>query len=103
MTGTELHKSIEAAWKIESARLIASLARILRDVGVAEDLAQDALVAALEQWPVEGIPRNPGAWLMTAAKRRAIDRLRRDKMLDRKHQELGLQVAAMEKAMPEFA
>ena len=73
----DTHRAIEAVWRIESARLIASLVRIVRDVGLAEDLAQDALVAALEQWPGEGVPRNPGAWLMTAAKRRAIDQLRR--------------------------
>jgi RNA polymerase sigma-70 factor, ECF subfamily len=76
-------------WRIESARLIAGLARIVRDIGRAEDLAQDALVAALEQWPESGIPRNPGAWLMAAAKNRGIDLLRRDKRLERKHEELG--------------
>ncbi len=76
-------------WRIESARVIAGLARIVRDIGVAEDLAQDALVAALEQWPESGIPRNPGAWLMAAAKHRAIDFFRRNKLLDRKHAELG--------------
>ena len=81
--------AIEAVWRIESARLIAGLARMTRDVGVAEDLAQDALVAALEQWPASGVPDNPGAWLMTAAKRRAIDGMRRSKMLDRKHGEIG--------------
>jgi predicted RNA polymerase sigma factor len=73
----ETHSAIDAVWRIESARLIAGLARIVRDVGVAEDLAADALVAALEQWPREGIPRNPGAWLMTAAKHRAIEHVRR--------------------------
>lgn len=102
MTVTDTHTSIEAVWRIESAKLIAALARIVRDVGVAEDLAQDALVAALEQWPEEGIPRNPGAWLMTAAKRRAIDRLRRARLLDRKHQELGAELGALERAMPDF-
>jgi predicted RNA polymerase sigma factor len=75
VTVTETHKTIEAVWKIEAAKLIAAMARMARDIGVAEDLAQDALIAALEQWPEEGIPRNPGAWLMTAAKHRAIDRL----------------------------
>jgi len=88
----DTHKAIDAVWRIESARLIASLARIVRDVGVAEDLAADALVAALEQWPREGIPRNPGAWLMAAAKHRAIDHVRRASMLDRKHGELGYAV-----------
>ena len=77
--------AIEAVWRIESARLIAGLARIVRDVGLAEDLAQDALVAALEQWPRAGVPDNPGAWLMATAKHRAIDRLRRGAMAERKH------------------
>ena len=76
-------------WRIESPRLIAGLTRIVRDVGLAEDLAQDALVAALEQWPESGVPDNPGAWLMATAKHRAIDRLRRNERLDRKHEELG--------------
>jgi len=96
----DTHKAIDAVWRIESARLIAGLARIVRDVGVAEDLAADALVAALEQWPREGIPRNPGAWLMTAAKHRAIDYVRRSSMLDRKHGELGY---AVETARPDPA
>jgi RNA polymerase sigma-70 factor (ECF subfamily) len=96
----ETHRAIDAVWRIESARLIAGLARIVRDVGVAEDLAADALVAALEQWPREGIPRNPGAWLMTAAKHRAIDHVRRNGMLDRKHGELGY---AVETARPDTA
>jgi RNA polymerase sigma factor (sigma-70 family) len=96
------HRSIEAVWKIEAAKLIAALARMVRDVGLAEDLAQDALVVALEQWPSQGIPRNPAAWLMTTAKHRAIDRLRRAKLLDRKHQELGHSQRALELAMPDF-
>jgi len=96
----DTHKAIDAVWRIESAKLIASLARIVRDVGVAEDLAADALVAALEQWPREGIPRNPGAWLMAAAKHRAIDHVRRSSMLDRKHGELGY---AVETARPDTA
>src|SRR6188472_4561628 len=83
------HAAIEAVWRIESARLIASLARIVRDVGVAEDLAQDALVAALEQWPESGVPENPGAWLMATAKHRAIDRLRHGAMAERKHAEIA--------------
>ena len=89
MTASETHRAIDAVWRIESARLIAGLARMVRDVGLAEELAQDALVAALEQWPASGVPRNPGAWLMAAAKHRAIDQLRRRKLLERKHQELG--------------
>src|SRR5437868_5457004 len=82
-------EAIDAVWRIESARLIAGLARLVGDVGIAEDLAQDALVVALEQWPRTGVPDNPGAWLMTTAKHRAINVLRRSKMLDRKHEELG--------------
>ncbi len=82
-------ETIDAVWRIESARLIAGLARIVGDIGVAEDLAQDALVAALEQWPESGVPDNPGAWLMATAKHRAIDHLRRGKMQDRKHDHLG--------------
>jgi RNA polymerase sigma-70 factor (ECF subfamily) len=82
-------RAIDAVWRIESARLIAGLARIVRDVGLAEELAQDALVAALEQWPESGVPHNPGAWLMATAKHRAIDHVRRDKRLARKHQELA--------------
>ncbi len=90
---SETHAAIEAVWRIESARLIAGLARIVRDVGIAEELAQDALVVALEQWPETGIPRNPGAWLMGTAKHRAIDLLRRRTVLDRKHEELGRELA----------
>jgi len=88
MSVTDTHRTIDAVWRIESARLIAGLARMLRDVGLAEELAQDALVVALEQWPQTGVPDNPGAWLMTTAKHRAIDRLRRSKLLERKHLEL---------------
>ena len=89
MTAADTHRAITAVWKIESARLIAGLARMVRDVGVAEDLAQEALVAALERWPESGIPDNPGAWLMATAKHRAIDGLRRTKLVERKHEELG--------------
>ena len=89
VTASDTHRAIDAVWRIESAKLIAGLARMVRDVGLAEDLAPDALVAALEQWPGSGVPENPGAWLMTTAKRRAIDRMRRDKLLERKHEELG--------------
>ena len=88
MTATDTHRAIDAVWRIESPRLIAGLARMVRDVGLAEDLAQDALVAALERWPESGVPDNPGAWLMATAKHRAIDRLRRESLLDRKHREL---------------
>lgn len=86
---SETHRVIDAVWRIESAKLIAGLARIVRDVGLAEELAQDALVIALERWPESGIPDNPGAWLMATAKHRAIDVFRRNKLLDRKHAELG--------------
>src|SRR6187397_2077917 len=89
MTATDLHHTIDAVFRIEQARLIAGLARMVRDVGVAEELAQDALVSALEQWPRSGIPDKPGAWLMASAKNRAIDRLRRRKLIERKHEELG--------------
>src|SRR5580700_9325320 len=89
MSTADTHRTIDAVWRIESARLIAGLARIVRDVGLAEELAQDALVAALEQWPESGVPHNPGAWLMATAKHRAIDHLRRDKRLARKHRELA--------------
>ena len=95
-----LTRRFEAIWRIESPKLIASLARIVRDIGRAEELAQDAFVAALVQWPDEGIPRNPGAWLMTAAKRRAIDSIRRDKTLERKTEvlvrEIETQIASSE-------
>jgi RNA polymerase sigma-70 factor (ECF subfamily) len=91
-TATETHRAINAVWRIESPRLIAGLARIVRDVGLAEDLAQDALVAALERWPETGVPANPGAWLMATAKHRAIDQLRRSTLLQRKHEELGREV-----------
>src|SRR5712664_3979984 len=103
MTATDTHRAIDAVWRIESARIIAGLARIVRDVGHAEELAQDALVAALEQWPKSGIPDNPGAWLMAAAKHRAIDLLRRNKRLERKHEELGREIEAQqEMAVPDL-
>ncbi len=94
MTAPDTHRSIDAVWRIEQARLIAGLARMVRDVGLAEELAQDALVIALERWPVTGIPDNPGAWLMATAKHRAIDRLRRTKLIKRKHEELGRELEA---------
>jgi RNA polymerase sigma factor (sigma-70 family) len=98
MTMSDTHRAIEAVWRIESARLIAGLTRIVRDVGVAEDLAQDALVIALERWPQTGIPNNPGAWLMATAKHRAIDRLRRIKLSERKHEELGREFEAQQES-----
>jgi RNA polymerase sigma factor (sigma-70 family) len=98
VTATDTHRAIDAVWRIESARLIAALARMVRDVGVAEDLAQDALVAALEQWPASGIPDNPGAWLMATAKHRAIDHLRRITRLERKHEQLGREIDAQQEA-----
>ena len=100
VTETDIHNAIQAVWRIESARIVAGIARIVRDIGVAEDLAQDALVAALEQWPTSGMPQNPGAWLMAAAKHRAIDRHRREKLLERKHEEIGREVSAKEMVVP---
>jgi len=97
-TPSDTHRAIEAVWRIESARLIAGLARTVRDVGLAEELAQDALVAALEQWPESGVPDNPGAWLMGTAKHRAIDRLRRGKVLERKQQELARELEVRQEA-----
>lgn len=103
MTASETHRAIDGVWRIESPRLIAGLARIVRDVGLAEELAQDALVIALEQWPKSGVPDNPGAWLMATAKHRAIDLVRRSKLLERKHEELGRELeAAQEAAMPDL-
>ena len=97
---TDTHGAIDAVWRIESAKVIAGLARIVHDVGLAEDLAQEALVTALEQWPKSGVPDNPGAWLMATAKHRAIDQLRRKTLLDRKHEELGREVAVREMEVP---
>jgi len=102
MTSNATHSAIDAVWRIESARIIAGLTRIVRDVGIAEELAQDALVAALEQWPESGIPDNPGAWLMATAKHRAIDHWRRNKLLERKHQEFGRELEAQEMAVPDL-
>src|SRR5213594_1015697 len=96
MTRRTAADAIDAVWRIESARLIAGLARIVGDVGMAEDLAQDALVAALEQWPESGVPDNPGAWLMATAKHRAIDQVRRNKRIERKHEELGRELEAQQ-------
>jgi RNA polymerase sigma-70 factor, ECF subfamily len=98
MSAADTHRAIDAVWRIESARLIAGLCRIVRDVGVAEELAQDALVVALERWPETGVPDNPGAWLMAAAKNRAIDVVRRRARLERKHEELGRELQARQGA-----
>jgi RNA polymerase sigma-70 factor (ECF subfamily) len=100
VTASDAHRAIDAVWRIESARLIAGLARIVRDIGLAEDLAQDALVAALKQWPESGVPDNPGAWLMATAKHRAFDLLRRYKMLERKHEELGRELETQQETAP---
>jgi RNA polymerase sigma-70 factor, ECF subfamily len=102
VTAADPHQAIEAVFRIEQARLIAGLARMVRDVGVAEELAQDALVAALEQWPKSGIPDKPGAWLMAAAKHRGIDRLRRAKLIERKHEEIAREVETEELATPDL-
>jgi RNA polymerase sigma factor (sigma-70 family) len=103
VTATDTHRAIDAVWRIEQAKLIAGLTRMVRDISVAEELAQDALVAALEQWPRSGIPERPGAWLMAAAKHRAIDHFRRNKLLERKHRELGYELEIeQETAQPDF-
>src|SRR3989454_6747215 len=102
MTPQQAADAIDAVWRIESARLIAGLARIVGDFGLAEDLAQDSLVVALEQWPQSGVPDNPGAWLMAIAKNRAIDRLRRNQLLERKHEVLGREVAVREMTVPDL-
>jgi RNA polymerase sigma-70 factor (ECF subfamily) len=102
MQATDTHRTVEAVFRIEQAKLIAGLTRIVRDVGVAEELAQDALVTALEQWPKSGVPDNPGAWLMAAAKNRAIDRFRRNKLLERKHRELGYELEVEQEAAPDL-
>src|SRR3954469_24902837 len=94
MTAADIHRTIDAVWRIPAARLIAALARIVRDVGLAEELAQDAFVAALEQWPESGVPDKPGAWLMATAKHRAIDLVRRSKRLERKYEAIGQRVEA---------
>ena len=96
MSALDVHKTIEAVWRIESAKIIGGLTRVVRDVGIAEELAQDALVAALETWPASGIPDNPGAWLMTTAKRRGIDRIRRGRMQERKHEQIARALEALQ-------
>ena len=103
MATTDTQRAIDAVWRIESAKIVAVVARMVRDVGVAEELAQDALVAALEHWPVDGLPDNPGAWLMTTAKHRALDRLRQDALHARKQQELGADLDALQAGVvPDF-
>jgi RNA polymerase sigma factor (sigma-70 family) len=99
VTTSDAHRAIEAVWKIESAKVIAGLARMVRDIGLAEELAQDALVAALERWPESGVPDKPGAWLMATAKRRAIDRLRKARVVERKHEEIGRDLEARQEAL----
>jgi RNA polymerase sigma factor (sigma-70 family) len=103
VTASDTHRAIDAVWRIESARIIAKLARMLRDVGLAEELAQDVLVTALERWPEDGVPDNPGAWLMTSAKHRAIDHLRRRKLLELKHEELGRELEFQQELQQERA
>lgn len=102
MSAADLNRSIDAIWRMESPRIIAALTGMVRDVGLAEDFAQDALLSALEQWPESGVPENPGAWLMTAAKHRAIDHFRRRTRLELKHQELGRELEAQEMAVPDL-
>ena len=102
MVAADIHRTIDAIWRIESARLIGGLARMVRDVGLAEELAQDALVAALERWPSDGIPDKPGAWLMATAKRRAIDGFRRDRMAAGKHAELARELDVEQQQPPDF-
>src|SRR5688500_4707527 len=101
MATADAHLAIDAVWRIESARVIAGLTRIVRDVGIAEELAHDALVAALQQWPESGVPEKPGAWLMSTAKHRAIDLLRRNERLTRKYEEIGRDLQVQEETAPE--
>jgi RNA polymerase sigma factor (sigma-70 family) len=102
VTAPDLHPTIDAVWRIESARIVATLARLVRDIGVAEELAQDALVAALEQWPADGIPSNPGAWLTATAKHRALDYLRRRTRLAQKHEQIGYELQQAQVQPPDF-
>ena len=97
MTVTNIHQTIEAVWRIEQPKLVARLARLLRDIGLAEEIAQDAFVLALECWPRDGVPRNPAAWLTQAAKNRALDRLRRTTLIDAKHRELAVDLTDLER------
>lgn len=102
MSGTEVHRAIEAVWRIEAAKVIAGLTRLVRDLDLAEDLAQEALVVALEKWPVEGIPPKPGAWLMTTAKHRALDHFRKTDLNSRKHEELTRELSELERTPPDM-
>jgi RNA polymerase sigma factor (sigma-70 family) len=102
MTAADVHRAILAVWRIEQPRLITGLARMLRDVSLAEELTQDALLAALEHWPATGVPEKPGAWLMATAKRRALDHLRRDRMLERKHEMVARDMEVEQQAMPDL-
>src|SRR5215510_14060944 len=102
MMAADTHRAIDAVFRIEQAKLIASLTRMVRDVGIAEELAQDALVAALEQWPKSGMPEKPGAWLMASAKHRAVDLFRRNKLADRKHAELGYELEIEQDTPPDL-
>ncbi|MFZ1870405.1 MAG: sigma factor [Steroidobacteraceae bacterium] len=102
MSSGATRRAIEAVWRIESARLIGALMRLVRDVGVAEDLAQESFIAALERWPTTGIPESPGAWLMTTAKNRAFDHLRQRKMRRRKHGQFEEDNAGLPPAVPDF-
>src|SRR5690348_14196706 len=101
MMAADVHRAILAVWRIEQPRLITSLARMLRDVSLAEELTQDALLAALERWPATGVPERPGAWLMATAKRRALDHLRRGRMLERKHEMMAWDMEEEQQAMPD--
>jgi RNA polymerase sigma factor (sigma-70 family) len=102
VTAADINRTIDAVWRIESPKLIAGLARMTRDVGLAEELAQDALIVALERWPESGVPENPAAWLMAAAKNRAIDRIRRTKLAEKKHAEIGRDMEAEQAATPDY-
>src|SRR6202790_5110004 len=102
MTAADIHRTIVAVWRIEQPRLITNLSRLLRDVPLAEEMTQDALVAALEHWPISGVPEKPGAWLMATAKRRALDHLRRTKMLARKHEIIACDTEQEQQAMPDL-
>ena len=102
MTAADTHRAILAIWRIEQPRLITSLARMLRDVPLAEDLTQEALLAALERWPVTGVPEKPGAWLMASATRRALDHLRRGRMLERKHAMIASDMEEEQRTVPDL-
>lgn len=102
MPGTDIHRAIEAVWRIEAAKVIAGLTRTVRDLDLAEDLAQEALVVALEKWPVTGIPPKPGAWLMTTAKHRALDHFRKNDLNSRKHEELGRELSELQRTSPDM-